>query len=196
MEDKDFTPYSSPIPIAGTSYSAQIGKSGAGRWKIRLIKGKNVMGTEEFDELNGNLMIAFIMRETAIPMLNPYKISQNIKMLIKQAERGPLQAKLPPSPAPTANQLGWESNTLQAENNKVFIQQVVNEQNKHQLEIIKFYYKLIIDNKLNITEGQYKELENRVIEALFPSKENSQIEESSTQTVPPEPPKPKLDIIT
>ena len=101
MEDKDFTPYSSPIPIAGTSYSAQIGKSGAGRWKIRLIKGKNVMGTEEFDELNGNLMIAFIMRETAIPMLNPYKISQNIKMLIKQAERGPLQAKLPPSPAPT-----------------------------------------------------------------------------------------------
>ena len=101
MDDPDFTPYSSPIPIAGTSYSAQIGKSKASdKWKIRLIKGRNVTGTEEFDEINGNLMIAFIMRETAIPMLNPYKISQNIKMLIKQAERGPLTAKpLPPSPA-------------------------------------------------------------------------------------------------
>jgi len=100
MDDPDYQPYSSPIPIAGTSYSAQIGKSKASdRWKIRLIKGRNVTGTEEFDELNGNLMIAFIMRETAIPMLNPYKISQNIKMLIKQAERGPLTAKpLPPSP--------------------------------------------------------------------------------------------------
>jgi len=102
MEDKDFIPYSSPIPIAGTSYSAQIGKSSAGNWKMRLIKGRKVMGAEEFDELNGNLMIAFIMRETAIPMLNPYKISQSVKMLIGQAERGPLQAKLPPSPPPQA----------------------------------------------------------------------------------------------
>ncbi|NHI92491.1 MAG: hypothetical protein EAX96_08300 [Candidatus Lokiarchaeota archaeon] len=102
MDDPDYTPYSSPIPIAGTSYSAQIGKSKASnKWKIRLIKGRNVTGSEEFDELNGNLMIAFIMRETAIPMLNPYKISQNIKMLIKQAERGPLTEKpLPPSPPP------------------------------------------------------------------------------------------------
>ncbi len=111
MEDKDFIPYSSPIPIAGTSYSAQIGKTEAGNWKIRLIKGRNIMGAEEFEELNGNLMIAFIMRETAIPMLNPYKISQNIKMLIKQAERGPLQEKLPPSPPPTATVAPLSSRT-------------------------------------------------------------------------------------
>ncbi|MHA1894803.1 MAG: hypothetical protein ACTSX4_09895 [Candidatus Helarchaeota archaeon] len=100
MQDPDFKPYSSPLPIAGTSYSAQVGKSeSSGKWKIRLIKGRNITGMEEFDELNGNLMIAFIMRETAIPMLNPYKISQTVKMLIKQAERGPLTAVAPPTPA-------------------------------------------------------------------------------------------------
>ena len=102
MSEEKFVPYSSPIPIAGTSYAAQIGKSSedAPDWIVRLIKGKQVMDKEAFSELNGNLMIAFIMRATAIPMLNPYKISQNIKMLIKQAERGqPLTAK-PVAPQP------------------------------------------------------------------------------------------------
>ncbi|MHA1380679.1 MAG: double zinc ribbon domain-containing protein [Candidatus Helarchaeota archaeon] len=102
MSEEKFVPYSSPIPIAGTSYAAQIGKENESdtAWIVRLIKGKQVMDKESFSELNGNLMIAFIMRATAIPMLNPYKISQNIKMLIKQAERGqPLTAK--PTAAPT-----------------------------------------------------------------------------------------------
>ena len=103
MSEEDFIPYSSPIPIAGTSYSAQIGKANESdpSWIVRLIKGKEVMDKETFSELNGNLMIAFIMRATAIPMLNPYKISQNIKMLIRQAERGqPLTAKPSMGPPP------------------------------------------------------------------------------------------------
>jgi len=108
MSEEKFIPYSSPIPIAGTSYSAQIGKASedAQDWIVRLIKGREVMEKESFSELNGNLMIAFIMRATAIPMLNPYKISQNIKMLIKQAERGqPLTAK---PTAPTTPQTGYK----------------------------------------------------------------------------------------
>ncbi|MHA1715290.1 MAG: zinc ribbon domain-containing protein [Promethearchaeota archaeon] len=95
----DFKPYSSPIPIAGTSYSAQIGKNQDDKWVVRLIKARQVVESEVFDELNGNSMVGFILRATAIPMLNPYKISQNVKMLITQAERGPLQEK-PPAPPP------------------------------------------------------------------------------------------------
>ncbi len=105
LSEEKFIPYSSPIPIAGTSYSAQIGKASENdeKWIVRLIKGKEVMDKEAFEDLNGNQMIAFIMRATAIPMLNPYKISQNIKMLIKQAERGqPLTAAPPPTAATTA----------------------------------------------------------------------------------------------
>ena len=45
------------------------------------------------------------MRATAIPMLNPYKISQSVKMLITQAERGPLQMK-PKTTAPVAAPAG------------------------------------------------------------------------------------------
>ena len=95
---EEFKPYSSPIPIAGTSYSAQIGKNSEDQWTIRLIKANKIVETESFDELNGNLMVGFILRATAIPMLNPYKISQNVKMLITQADRGPLQIK-PVAPA-------------------------------------------------------------------------------------------------
>lgn len=92
---EEFVPYSSPIPIAGTSYAAQIGKNADQKWEVRLIKGREVMDKEIFEDLNGNMMIAFIMRATAIPMLNPYKISQNIKMLIKQAESGQPLTKKP-----------------------------------------------------------------------------------------------------
>lgn len=102
MTEEKFIPYSSPIPIAGTSYAAQIGKGSEGDsgWVLRLIKGREVIEKQSFEELNGNSMIAFIIQATAIPMLNPFKISQNVKMLIKQAERGqPLTAK--PTAPPT-----------------------------------------------------------------------------------------------
>ena len=33
------------------------------------------------------------MQEVAIPMLNPYQISKTVRLLIKQAERGPLSSR-------------------------------------------------------------------------------------------------------
>ncbi|MHA1131283.1 MAG: hypothetical protein ACTSQQ_10810, partial [Candidatus Helarchaeota archaeon] len=85
-----FIPYSSPIGIPGSSYMAQVGKKDD-RWAVRIVKGKEILEEGYFDELNGNKMIAFIIQNLAIPMINPYQISQSVKALIKQAERGPVQ---------------------------------------------------------------------------------------------------------
>jgi RNA polymerase subunit RPABC4/transcription elongation factor Spt4 len=88
----DFVPYSSPMPIPGSSYSAQVGKVQE-RWALRLVKGREVLDTGYFNELNGNQIIAYIIQSLAIPMINPYQISQSVKALIKQAEHGPLTAQ-------------------------------------------------------------------------------------------------------
>ncbi len=87
----EFVPYSSPMPIPGSSYSAQIGRIDES-WVLRLVKGREVLEQGTFEDLNGNKMIAFIIQNVAIPMINPYQISQSVKALIRQAERGPLQA--------------------------------------------------------------------------------------------------------
>ncbi|MHA1265794.1 MAG: zinc ribbon domain-containing protein [Candidatus Helarchaeota archaeon] len=99
MGEGDFVPYSSPLGIPGSSYSAQLGKVGE-QWALRLVKGREVLEQGLFDELNGNKIIAFIIQNLAIPMINPYQISQSVKALIKQAERGPVQAA--PAGAPAA----------------------------------------------------------------------------------------------
>jgi hypothetical protein len=87
---EDFVPYSSPLGIPGSSYSAQLGKIGE-QWALRLVKGREILEQGLFDELNGNKFIAFIIQNVAIPMINPYQISQSVKALIKMAERGPAQ---------------------------------------------------------------------------------------------------------
>lgn len=87
----EFIPYSSPLGIPGSSYQAQVGKRGE-QWAIRLVKGREVLEEGLFDELNGNKMIAFIIQNVAIPMINPYQISQSVKALIRQVERGPITA--------------------------------------------------------------------------------------------------------
>jgi hypothetical protein len=94
----DFVPYSSPMPIPGSSYSAQVGKQ-QDKWALRLVKGRDVLDTGIFNELNGNQIIAFIIQSLAIPMINPYQISQSVKALIKQAENGPLTAQAAAGPA-------------------------------------------------------------------------------------------------
>ncbi len=90
----DFVPYSSPLGIPGSSYSAQLGKIGE-QWALRLVKGREVLEQGLFNELNGNKFIAFIIQNVAIPMINPYQISQSVKALIKMAERGPSQVAAP-----------------------------------------------------------------------------------------------------
>jgi len=91
-ENANFVPYSSPMPIPGSSYSAQVGKV-EDKWALRLVKGRDVLDTGYFEELNGNQIIAYIIQTLAIPMINPYQISQSVKALITQAERGPVSAR-------------------------------------------------------------------------------------------------------
>jgi len=90
-ENESFVPYSSPMPIPGSSYAAQVGKVNE-KWALRLVKGRDVLDTGYFDELNGNQIIAYIIQSLAIPMINPYQISQSVKALITQAEHGPITA--------------------------------------------------------------------------------------------------------
>ncbi|MBD3227661.1 MAG: hypothetical protein GF329_05690 [Candidatus Lokiarchaeota archaeon] len=104
--DSDFDPYSSPLPIPGTSYKVQIGKEiDSDRWMARIVKGREIIAKRAFGEpeLNGNIIIGFVMQELAIPMINPYQISKTVKMLIKQADRGPLASRPvslePPTPS-------------------------------------------------------------------------------------------------
>ena len=99
-ENDDFIPYSSPLGIPGSSYSAQLGKIGE-QWALRLVKGREILEQGLFNELNGNKIIAFIIQNLAIPMINPYQISQSVKGLIRQAERGPVQVA-PAQPAAAA----------------------------------------------------------------------------------------------
>ncbi|MHA1309611.1 MAG: zinc ribbon domain-containing protein [Candidatus Helarchaeota archaeon] len=92
-DDKDFNPYSSPLPIPGTSYLVQLGKQiSSNKWQVRIVKGREIIADRVLaePELNGNTIIGFIMQEVAIPMINPYQISKTVKLLIKQGERGPL----------------------------------------------------------------------------------------------------------
>ncbi|MHA1271068.1 MAG: zinc ribbon domain-containing protein [Candidatus Helarchaeota archaeon] len=94
--DKDFDPYSSPLPIPGTSYLVQLGKqTSTDKWKVRIIKGREIIADRvmEDPELNGNTIIGFIMQKVAIPMINPYQISKTVKLLIKQGERGSLASR-------------------------------------------------------------------------------------------------------
>ena len=95
---EDFVPYTSPLGIPGSSYSAQLGKIGE-QWCLRLVKGREVLEQGLFNELNGNKFIAFIIQNVAIPMINPYQISQSVKALIKMAERGPAQVAAPSAAA-------------------------------------------------------------------------------------------------
>ncbi len=102
-----FVPYSSPMGIPGSSYLAQVGKKDD-QWALRIVKGKEILEEGLFDELNGNKMIAFIIQNLAIPMINPYQISQSVKALIRQAERGPVQMA-PAQPAGAEASTGFSA---------------------------------------------------------------------------------------
>ena len=96
MSNEDFDAYSSPLPIPGTSYLVQIGKQiSTDKWEARIVKGREIIANRvlESAELNGNVIIGFIMQEVAIPMINPYQISKTVKILMKQGERGSLATR-------------------------------------------------------------------------------------------------------
>jgi hypothetical protein len=89
---ENFTPLSSQLGIAGTSYRIQLGKIGDS-WAVRLVKGNDVVASTTLSELNGNLVVGFVMQETAIPNLNPYQISKTVQFITKEAQGNELRMK-------------------------------------------------------------------------------------------------------
>ncbi|MEX2684445.1 MAG: hypothetical protein Q6373_022935 [Candidatus Sigynarchaeota archaeon] len=96
---QNFTPLSSQLGITGSSYRLQLGKVG-NSWAARILKGNEVVVSTTFNELNGNLIVGFVMQETAIPNLNPYQIMKTVQFLTKEAQGNELRAKSAGIPAP------------------------------------------------------------------------------------------------
>jgi len=96
---QNFTPLSSQLGITGSSYRLQLGKVGSS-WAARILKGNEVVVSTTFNELNGNLIVGFVMQETAIPNLNPYQIMKTVQFLTKEAQGNELRAKSAGIPAP------------------------------------------------------------------------------------------------
>nr|MDO8118932.1 hypothetical protein [Candidatus Sigynarchaeota archaeon] len=80
-----FVPLSSQLGVSGTSYRIQLGKISE-QWAARILKGNDVVMQSSFPELNGNLIVGFVMRETAIPNLNPYQIMKTVQFLTREAQ--------------------------------------------------------------------------------------------------------------
>ena len=95
----NFIPLSSQLGIAGTSYRLQMGKIG-NSWAARLMKGNDEVASTTLSELNGNLVIGFVIRETAIPNLNPYQISKTVEFIFKEAKANEGRMKQGGIPAP------------------------------------------------------------------------------------------------
>nr|MDO8114390.1 hypothetical protein [Candidatus Sigynarchaeota archaeon] len=95
----NFTPLSSQLGISGTSYRLQVGKVG-NSWAARLIKGNDVVASQVINELNGNLIVGFVIKETAIPNLNPYQIMKTVQFLTKEAQANEGRMKQGGIPAP------------------------------------------------------------------------------------------------
>ncbi|MHA1368411.1 MAG: hypothetical protein ACTSWN_11945 [Promethearchaeota archaeon] len=85
MSEK-FIPLTSQLGVAGTSYMIQLGKVG-NQFAARIIRGKDIISSLTIDELNGNVIVGFVMRETAIPNLNPYQIMKTVQFLTREAKR-------------------------------------------------------------------------------------------------------------
>ncbi|MBN2150573.1 MAG: hypothetical protein JW839_03905 [Candidatus Lokiarchaeota archaeon] len=96
---QNFTPLSSQLGISGTSYRLQVGKVG-NSWAARILKGNDCVASTTFGELNGNLIVGFVIKETAIPNLNPYQIMKTVQFLTKEAQGNELRAKTAGIPAP------------------------------------------------------------------------------------------------
>jgi hypothetical protein len=95
----NFTPLSSQLGIAGTSYRLQLGMIGS-TWAARLLKGNDVVASTTINELNGNLIVGFVIKETAIPNLNPYQIMKTVEFIVKEARANEGRMKQGGIPAP------------------------------------------------------------------------------------------------
>lgn len=71
-------------------------------WASRILKGKDVVASGTFGELNGNLIVGFVLKETAIPNLNPYQIMKTVQFLTREAKSNEERMKTQGIPAPTA----------------------------------------------------------------------------------------------
>lgn len=108
---ENFTPLSSQLGVTGTSYRLQLGKIG-NKWGVRIIKGKEVVASTPLDELNGNMIVGFVIRETAIPNLNPYSIMKTVQFLTREAKSNEERMKTQGIPAPTGETKTSPSGTV------------------------------------------------------------------------------------
>ncbi|MHA1848917.1 MAG: hypothetical protein ACTSXU_14840 [Promethearchaeota archaeon] len=95
----NFVPLSSQLGVSGTSYRLQLGKLG-NKWAVRIIKGRDVVASTVLDDLNGNMIVGFVIRETAIPNLNPYSIMKTVQFLTREAKGNEERMKKTGIPAP------------------------------------------------------------------------------------------------
>ncbi len=87
----DFKVLTSQLGVPGTSYRLQLGLIN-GKWACRLLKGKNVIDSYVFKDVdvlddipNQNRIVSWVLMTVAIPNINPHQIMKTTQALVKQA---------------------------------------------------------------------------------------------------------------
>ena len=87
--NQSFTPFSSQLGIAGTSYRLQMGRVND-KWASRILKGTDVIESTVFNDPdlpNANLIVGWCLKVIAIPNINPYQVMKTVQFLRKETER-------------------------------------------------------------------------------------------------------------
>jgi hypothetical protein len=86
---QSFSPFSSQLGIAGTSYRLQMGRVND-KWASRILKGTDVIESTVFNDAdlpNANLIVGWCLKVIAIPNINPYQVMKTVQFLRKETER-------------------------------------------------------------------------------------------------------------
>jgi hypothetical protein len=87
--NQSFSPFSSQLGIAGTSYRLQMGRVND-KWASRILKGTDVIESTIFNDAdlpNANLIVGWCLKVIAIPNINPYQVMKTVQFLRKETER-------------------------------------------------------------------------------------------------------------
>ncbi len=87
--NQSFSPFSSQLGIAGTSYRLQMGRVND-KWASRILKGSDVIESTIYNDNdipNANLVVGWCLKVIAIPNINPYQVMKTVQFLRKETER-------------------------------------------------------------------------------------------------------------
>ncbi len=96
--NQSFSPFSSQLGIAGTSYRLQMGRVND-KWASRILKGTDVIESTVYsdnDIPNANLVVGWCLKVIAIPNINPYQVMKTVQFLRKETERNWEESKNKP----------------------------------------------------------------------------------------------------